>query len=381
MTLRILPVETRRDISRFIDVPWHIYDPDEHPQWVPPLRSQVRDLLDARKNPFYQRAAIKMWIAMDGDRPVGRIAAVENRAHNMFHDDRVGFFGFFESVDRQDVADGLLELAGGWLGARGLDTMRGPMSPSTNHDCGLLVRGFRWRPSFLTTWNPRYYAELMDGANMVGVRDLVSYFLPNDDEKVRVPEAVKKSAQRAREKADLTFRSIDLSRFEEEVGRVWEIYQSAWEPNWGFVPVSRAEFAHIAKELKPLLVDDFVFFAEVEGEPVGFMLVVPDFNQVLARIPDGRLFPTGFLKILLGKKKIRTGRIMAAGIKEQYRVRGIFALFVDELKRRGEAYGGLGTDASWILEDNRALREPLEALGARVTRRWRIYERTLQAER
>ncbi len=377
MTLQIFPVEGRRAISRFIDVPWHIYDPAEHPQWVPPLRRQVRDLLDARRNPFYERAAIKLWMAVDDDRPVGRIAAIENQAHNQFHDDKVGFFGFFESVDRQEVADGLLELAGGWLRARGLNTMRGPMSPSTNHDCGMLIRGFRWPPSFLTTWNPRYYPELMDGTGMVGAKDLVSYFLPNDDDRLKIPEGIRRAAQRARERGGISFRSIDLSKFAQEVDRIWEVYQSAWEPNWGFVPVSKAEFTHIAGDLKPLLVEDFIFFAEVDGEPVGFMLVVPDFNQVLARIPNGRLFPTGFLKILLGKKKIVTGRIMAAGIKAEYRTRGIFPLFIDELKRRGQAYGGLGTDASWILEDNRALRDPIEALGAKVTRRWRIYDRSL----
>lgn len=374
MALRIQQVTNNRQRARFIDVPWRIFDGDRHPQWVPPLRKQVRDLLD-RRNPFYRHAAIKMWIAEDDDRPVGRIAAIENRAHNEFHEDRVGFFGFFDSVDRQEVADGLLELAGGWLHARGLEAMRGPMSPSTNHDCGLLVEGFEHRPSFLTTWNPPYYAGLMEGAGMRGVKDLVSYYLADDEREI--PPVILRAAERARERSGISFRSIDLSRFGEELDQIWRVYQDAWEKNWGFVPVSREEFDHIAGDLRPLLSEQFVFLAEVDGEVVGFLLAVADYNEVLTRIPDGRLFPTGWLKFLLGRSRIRTGRVMAAGIKAAYRNSGVFTLFVDELLRRGRAYGVRGTDISWILEDNRALRDPLDRFGVPQTRRWRIYERAL----
>lgn len=378
MTLRIRQVTNSRQLARFVDVPWHIYDPEAHPQWVPPLRKQVRDVLD-RRNPFYRHAAIKMWIAEEEGRPVGRIAAIENRAHNEFHGDHVGFFGFFECVDRQEVADALLELAGGWLQARGLEVLRGPMSPSTNHDCGLLVDGFEHRPSFLTTWNPSYYAGLMERAGMAGVKDLVSYYLHNDEAIHPVPPIIARSAERTRERSGIAFRSIDLSRFPAEIDRIWSVYQDAWEKNWGFVPVSREEFDHIAGDLKPLLVDDLVFLAEVDGHTVGFMLILPDYNEILARIPDGRLLPTGWLKLLVGKKRVQSGRVMAAGIREAYRNSGVFTLFVDEMIRRGRAYDVRGTDASWILEDNRALRDPLERFGVEVTRRWRIYERPLDA--
>lgn len=381
MSVRIVRLEGPRGVKRFIDVPWHVHDPAVHPQWVPPLRIQVRDLLDTRKNPFYERADIALWMVEEDGRPLGRIAAIENRAHNEFHGDRVGFFGFFECVDRQDVADALLDAAAAWLARRGLTSMRGPMSPSTNHECGLLVEGFEASPSFLTPWNPPYYAALMAGAGMDGVKDLVGYFLPNDDDLLPIPRAVRRIADRVRERSGLTFQAVDLKDFEAVVEQVWSVYSDAWEDNWGFVPVAREEFWHIARELKPVLVDQSVFLAAVDGEPVGFMLVVPDLNRILARIPDGRLLPTGIFKLLLGKKRVRVGRIVAAGIKAPYRKnRGIFPLFIDELKRRGTEFGGTGTDASWILEDNRALRDPLEAMGARVNRRWRIYERPVEKD-
>ncbi|MDH5760056.1 MAG: N-acetyltransferase [Gemmatimonadota bacterium] len=380
MTLRVDPVDTRRDLKRFIGVPWHIYDPREHPQWVPPLRAMVKDLLDTRKNPFYERASIRLWVARRDGRVVGRVAAIENRAHNEFHDDKVGFFGFFEAVEDPEVARLLLDTASGWLAQRGLTAMRGPMSPSTNHDCGMLVRGFRWQPSFMTTWNPRYYPELMDACGMVGVKDLLAYYLPNDDALLPIPEGVRKAAARVRERGNLSFRSFDKSRFEHEVAKAWEVYNGAWEKNWGFIPVTEKEFWHQAKDLKPILDPDLVFFAEDGDRTVGIMMVLRDLNFVLKRIPNGRLLPTGIFKLLFGWKKVLTGRLMLAGILPEYRHRAIFPLFIDELKRRGQAVGAVGADASWILEDNEGIHGPLRAMGAKVTRRWRIYERPISSD-
>lgn len=368
-------VDGRRGLARFVDVPWHVYDPGAHPQWVPPLRSQVKELLDDRGNPFYRTASRALFVAEREGRPVGRIAAIENRAHNDFHNDRVGFFGFFECVEDQAVADALLKEASGWLKERGLTAMRGPVNPSTNYDCGVLVRGYRWQPSFLTTWNPRYYPVLMEGAGMAGVKDLVSYFIPVDEERAPLPESVKRQAQRARARSDVTFRDLDLRHFWDEVDRFWSVYASAWENNWGFVPVTRDEFTHLAKDLRHLVVKDFVFVAESKGETVGFLLVVPDYNYVLKRVANGRLLPTGIFKLLLGKKRLKIGRVMAVGIKPEYRKRSVLALFLDELLQRARAYDAVGADASWILEDNIQMRTPIEALGGKVTRRWRIYER------
>lgn len=358
-----------------MDLPWQIYNPREHPHWVPPLRLTVLDALDRRK-PFYREADRELFLAVREGRVVGRIAAIENRAHNAFHSDRVGFWGFFESLDDQEVVDHLFSAARHWLAARGLEVMRGPVMPSTNYDCGLLIDGFDVEPTFMTPWNPPSYAMIVERAGQAKAKDLVAYFIPMADESFELPASFVAFADRARAKSGLTFRDLDLSRFNDELELCWDVYNSAWEENWGFVPMTKDEFIVMAKDLKPLLIPQFAFMAEVHGKPAGFMLIVPDFNQVLKRIRNGKLFPTGAIKLLLGKSKLRSGRVMALGIKREFRTRSIFPLFVHEAFRRGRAYGAVGAEASWILEDNELLLGPLRAIGLKEYRRWRIYEGT-----
>lgn len=377
MSLEILPVERNRRLSEFIDVPWRIPAIASHPAWVPPLRMMVRDLVDTKIDPFYRRADRQLWVAYRNGRPVGRIGAIENRAHNEFHADRVGFFGFFECADDPEAAGTLVQHAAEWLKARGLTAMRGPMNPSTNHDCGVLIDGFDRHPMFLTSWNPPYYDDLLKGTGLAASKDLVGYWLPYGEAGFQVPPRVEALATRAKERAKLSFRDINAKRYWDEVEICWNVYNSAWERNWGFVPMTRDEFMFQAKGLKPLLIPQFAFIAEVNGEPAGFMLCVPDFNEVFKRIPSGRLFPLGLLKILTGKSKLRTGRIMALGIKEQYRSGSILPVFMHESLRRAVEYGSTGAEASWILEDNQAMRQPIDAWGGRVYRKWRIYERSL----
>ena len=337
----------------------------------------TRDLLDTKANPFYQRADRALFVARRHGKSVGRIAAIENRAHNAFHDDRVGFFGFFECRDDPAAAKALLEAAASWLAGRGLATMRGPMHPSTNYDCGVLVDGFEQHPVFLTTWNPPYYDALLKTAGCSATKDLLGYWLPYGEPGYQMPARVTALAERAQAKTKLTFRDLEPTRFWQEVELCWEIYNSAWERNWGFVPMSRDEFLHMAKSLKPLLIPQFAFLAEIAGEPAGFMLCTPDYNRVLKPNRNGRLFPLGALRILRGKRTIRTGRIMALGIKPQFRTGSILPLFMHEATRRAIAYGSPGAEASWILEENQHMRQPLETFGGRPYRRWRIYERPL----
>ena len=337
----------------------------------------VRDLLDTKGNPFYQTADRQLFIARRDGKPVGRIAAIENRAHNDFHEDRVGFFGFFESVDDPDVARALFLAAAQWLRARGLTSMRGPMNPSTNHDCGLLVAGFEQHPQFLTSWNPAYYERLLRVAGLQPIKDLLGYWLPYGDAGYELPRSLAALAQRAAANTHLAFRDLDASHFWDEVTICWDVYNSAWERNWGFVPMSRAEFMHMAKSLKPLLFPQFAFVAEVDGAPAGFMLSVPDFNEIFKRIPNGRLFPFGLPRILFGKSGLRRGRVLALGIKAEYRSGSILPLFLHEAARRAIEFGSPGAEASWILEDNTAIRQPIEAIGGRVYRRWRVFEQPL----
>jgi GNAT superfamily N-acetyltransferase len=373
MPLEIVPVETARDLRRFIDVPWHVYDTTRHPEWVPPLRIAVRDTLDERKHPFYETGARALWIARRDGRPVGRIAAIENRAHNAYYGDRVGFFGFFEVKEDAEAAQALFDVAAEWLRARGLDAMRGPMNPSTNYECGLLVDGFKEHPMLMTTWNPRYYAPLLENAGFAGVKDLLGWFVPT----MELPEVYGRHAARARTQKGITFRDIDPKHFAKEIAVAWDVYNAAWEDNWGFIPMSRKEFDHLGKDLKQIVDPRYAFAAEVNGEPAGIAIAIPDYHEIFKRIKNGRLLPTGIFKLLTGAKKLNTVRVMVLGVKREHRTRGIFPLFLDEFMRRARTYGLVGGEASWVLEDNLLMNRPLEAIGARPYRRWRIYERPL----
>jgi GNAT superfamily N-acetyltransferase len=377
MSLAIVPVRSKREFKEFIALPWRIYSPAKHPHWVPPLRLMVQDALDTKKNPFYQRASRELWLALRDGEPVGRIAAIENPMHNEFHHDRVGFFGFFESVDDQAVASALFETAAGWLRERGLDAMRGPMSPSTNQECGLLVGGYDEHPMFLTPWNPPYYEPLITGAGLAPVKDLLGYMVKIDAPEFRLSPKYDEHSKRALERGKVVFRSLDLDNFDSEVSTWFDIYNSAWESNWGFVPMSREEFVHMAKELKPLLDTRYALVAEVDGKPAGMLLMLLDYNLIFKRIPTGKLLPTGLFKLLFGKKKLHTGRTILLGVKKEHRTRSIYQLLLREIIRRGYDTGLLEAEASWILEDNLLMNRPLLAMGAKAYRRWRIYERPL----
>jgi hypothetical protein len=373
--LEIRTVTTRADLKRFVAFPYDMYDKRRYPQWVAPLRVAVFDALDRDRNPFYRQADRELFLALRDGEVVGRVAAIENLAHNEFHGDRTGFFGFFESVDDQAVADLLLRVAADWLAGRGLTTIQGPMNPSTNYECGLLVEGYEHQPTFMTAWNPPYYDTLLQGAGFAKAKDLLAFWFPAAEPGYELPEFVKRQAERALESGRMEFRDLDPRRFDREVAACWEIYNDAWERNWGFVPMSRAEFEYMAKDMKRLLWPELAFMASVEGEPAGFMLAVPDYNVALAKNRSGRLFPFGLLRILRGKKTIRTARVMALGVKKAYRTRSILALFTHEVMRRGLAMGKIGAEASWLLEDNQLIVKPMRAMGARERMRWRVYER------
>jgi len=376
--VQITPVRSRRDLARFIDVPWHLFDRRRFPAWVPPLRISVSDVLST-KNPFYRNADRELFIATDNGRLVGRIAAIENRAHNRFHDDRVGFFGFFECADDPAVAAALFSAAEGWLKTRGLTVMRGPMNPSTNHECGMLIEGFDVHPVFMTNWNPAYYLPLMDGAGFSKAKDLNAYWVQvSGPDKTPLPPRFAALAQRALESSNVTFRDVDLRRFDQEVEMLWEVYNAAWEKNWGFVPMTRDELVHMAKDLKPLIDPNLAFVAEVGEKPVGVMINLLDYAETQIRIPNGRLFPFGFLKLLAAKRTLKSGRMMVLGIKAEHRTRAILPLFIHEVYRRAEAMNAVGGEASWILEDNLQMNRAMESMGARLYRKWRIYDRPIR---
>ena len=379
MTLEIRQVDGRRGMARFIDAAWRVND--ENAQrgasgpWVPPLRMAIRDAINP-KNPFYRHADRALFVAERNGVPVGRVAAIENRGHNRHHEDRVGFFGFFETVDDAEVASRLLDQAEAWLRDRSLDRARGPISPSMNHESGLLVEGSEHPAAIMTPWNPPYYGPLVEATGYVGVRALLGYDIPAGDT-LAVPDRVRRLAERTMQSTGVTFRTLDVAVLEQEARNVLDLYCQAWDGNWGFTPPSWDDFWHTAKDLKSVLLPEFSFVAEAEGATVGFMMVVRDINRVLRHVPSGRLWPGTVLRLLRDLPKVKRGRIVLMGLRTEYRHRGLFPLFAYEAARRAKEVGFEGAEASWILDDNKALTTPMAAMGMHPYKRWRIYEKTL----
>ena len=379
MTLEIRQVDGRRGVARFIDVAWQVNDANtrrgEPDAWVPPLRRVVDDALNP-KGPFYRDADRALFVAERNGVPVGRVAAIENRGHNRHHDDRVGFFGFFETVDDAEVSSRLLDQAEAWLRGRSLTRARGPISPSMNHESGLLVEGSDHPAAIMTPWNPPYYGPLVEAAGYVGVQDLLGYDIPGGDT-LAVPDRVRRLAERTMQSTGVTFRTLDVAVLEQEARNVLDLYCQAWDGNWGFTPPSWEDFWHTAKDLKSALLPEFSFIAEAEGETIGFMMVVRDINRVLRHVPSGRLWPRTVLRLLRDLPKVKRGRIVLMGLRAEYRHRGLFPLFAYEAARRAKEVDYEGAEASWILDDNNALTTPMAAMGMHPYKRWRIYEKKL----
>ncbi len=357
----------------FIDLSWTVNAGD--PAWVPPLRMALEPVLDRNKHPFHQHAEVAYFLAERGGRVAGRIAAVVNHQYNQYHaPDRTGFFGFFESVDDPAVASALLDGASAWLRQRGMEVMRGPFNFSTNDEFsspGVLIDGFDTPPTVMMSHNPPYYGRLMDAAGMGKSKDLVAYWIPD-----RIPERLRSAMSRLAGRAGVTIRSVRMKDLEGEVRRVQEVYNAAWSRNWGFVPMTEAEFRHLARELRPVVEPDFVLLAEKpDGEPIGFLLALPDLNLAFKHLPDGKLFPLGLFKFLWQKRKIRTARILTLGLKPGYQHLGLGAAMYTRLLEIGIAKGYKGAEGSWILEDNHEMCTALEKLGAEAYKRYRVYER------
>lgn len=366
-----------RDLRAFVDVAWRVHADD--PRWVSPPREAVASALDRRKHPFHRHSDVHCFIAERHGRPVGRIAAIVNRRHNAVHGERVGFFGLFECEDDRDAAAALVDAAAERLRAEGLTSMRGPMSFSTNEEIqapGVLIDGFDRAPMIAMPYNPPRYAALLEGAGFRKCVDLLAYGIDEPEPHGRLRRAAALAAKRLGT-SRITLRPLDFRRLDREIRAIKSIYDSAWSENWGFVPMTDDEFAHAAKAFRPVVERDLSLIAEADGEPVGFSLVLPDLNQALKRLPRGRLFPFGFLTLLRYRRSIDAFRIITLGLKPGYRNRGIDALLYLKMWEIGARKGYKHAEASWILESNRDMCNALEKLGARVEKRYRIYERPL----
>lgn len=367
MPLQVRPVRGKKDLEAFLRLPWKIYRDD--PLWVPPLRKALRPFFTGR-HPFCLHASVVPLLAFKGGEPVGRVAAILDSRFVRYHGTKAGYFGFFESIDDLEVARALLEGVREVLRNQGMAEVIGPMNPSTNYECGMLVEGFETPPYIMMPHNPPYYPRMMEALGLRKAKDLYANLIIGDG---TVPERVERIARRTYKKVEgLTVREVQKADFRQEVRRFMTIYHEAWAENWGFVPMSEEEVAFMAKELEPVILPKLGLFAEVGGEPVGFILALPNYNRVL-KVLNGRITPWGLLKASWFKRKIEELRIPLLGVRPRYQRRGIEALLYVEVFRRGWRLGYRRAEMSWILEDNHLMQKAIEAMGGRRYKTYRIY--------
>ncbi len=374
----IRKISSRQDKRRFVRMMWDIYRDD--PNWVPPLEMDRMKLIDEKKNPFYSHAETGWWLAERNGQPVGRIAAIVNHNYNQAQNERAGFFGFFECIDDANVAKALFQVAESWLKEREMNIVYGPANPSSNDEYGLLIDGFDRPPVLLMTYNPPYYAALIEQNGYAKEQDLYAYLLSQDtarsDKLVRVSKAMA-------ERNKITVRPMNTKRFAEEVEHIKRIYNAAWQ-NEGFVPFTDAEMDFLARDLKQIYDPELVLFAEVDGRAVGFALSLPDVNQAFhsgIKIPRGIAnLPIGIWKLLTKKKAIDTIRIIVLGVLKEYRHRGVDALLYTETmnvaKRKGYRYG----EASWVQESNIPMNRAAQMMNGVKYKTYRVYRKNLNQD-
>jgi hypothetical protein len=371
------PSQNKKERKKFIELAWTMNKNDPH--WVPPLRISVEDNLNTKGNPFYKHARIRCWNAYETGEHVGRIAAIVDDRHNEFHNEKTGFWGFFECRNDLATAKELFKVAEKWLKDQGMKLARGPANPSLNHECGLVINAFDRDPYIMMTHNPKYYVELVEKCGYGKVKDLLAFDMTPKDFDPRV----KKLAERVQKRNRVEIRNINMKNFQAEVQTIREIYNSAWEKNWGFVPMDEAEFKHMAKQLKDALWPEFCQLAFVDGKPIGFSLSLPDLNQLQKEIPSGKLLPFGIFKLLTGMKpsakKIRRVRVITLGVVPEYRASGVASVFYHEAFKAAEKLElHEPSEMSWILEDNKDMIASIEAFSGRPAyKTFRLYDKSI----
>ena len=357
-------------LKQFIKFAFIVYKDD--PNWVPPLFIDKLKLMDKTKNPFFkENGDMELFMAFINNKPVGRIAAIKNDLHNKIHNENIGFFGFFECINNQEVANKLLDTAKNWLKKHNFDAMSGPANPTSNDEYGALLEGFDDSPRLLMSYNPKYYLDLFEGYGLRKIKDLYAYDIQNSE--MIKNEKIKRVAELVKKRYDLKIRPINLKKFKDELEIFKDIWNKTWVANWGFIPMSEAEIEAAAKDLKPLINPDLVLFVEINNEVIGVALGMPDYNQIFKTM-KGRLFPFQFLKLYTQKKKITWARIIALGIVPEYQKKGIDGALYYECLVRAAKHGIMQGEASWILEDNVMMNRGAETMNGRVYKKYRVYK-------
>ena len=369
-------VQSRRDLRRFVQLPYDLYH--GNPYWVPPLRVDQYEILNPRKHPFYDHGRIQLFLAFDqSGAVVGRIAAIINGMHLKIHDDQTGFFGFFETQEDFEIAEALLDAAASWLRSEGMHVIRGPVNPSLNDPAGLLVDGFDRVPSLMMAYNLPYYEGYLLRWGFIRVMTLWAYYV--HQKHVLIDRLRRGAAIVYRRNSGLSIRTIDLSRFDQEIEIIRDIFNDAWSDNWGFLPFTEREFQHIAKGMKQILDPRICFVIEKEGVPVGFTISLPDINPVLQRLPNGRLFPFGLAKLLILTKFARVTeiRLPLMGIRKSFQGHALDVIAVLETIEKTSQYGYMAGELSWVLDENHVLKNLLTSINSVVDKEYAILEASL----
>ena len=378
--LKIHPVLSLEDRREFLSLPWVVYRDD--PYWVPPIFSERMHFIS--KHPFLEHSEVEFFMAKRGSQVVGTIAAIINHRHNEYQNEHIGFFGFFEVLDDPEAAAALLETAEIWVKDKGYDAVRGPAQFSQNDECGLLVDGFDDSPRVLMTYNPRRYVNYIENQGFSKVMDLHAYALETDiyGGGSRFPKKLIRVVEKIKAKGEIHIRKVDLKNFDLEVERAKKIYNQSWAQNWGFVPMTDPEFDALGKELRQIIDPDLTLVAEIDGEPIGVSITLPDLNQPLRYAYPKPETPEWWTMAKLVwnwkvKRKVTWARVLILGVLPEYRGRGVDALFYYESAIAALKKGIKRAEMSWILENNDAISRPIKVMGGEIYKTYRMYEKRL----
>lgn len=372
--MKVVEVSSKSQLKTFIDFPHDLYKDDKN--YVPELFIAQRDMLTPGKHPFHNHSYIQLFLAYEGSKLVGRIAAIYNTNHNAFINAKDGFFGFFDTIDDQDVVNALMEKAVDWLKRKGADKMVGPINLSTNDTCGLLVKGFELPPVAMMPYNKSYYEGLLLNTGLKKQTDLLAYLVDRsniNNRSVRLLDALENRLKRS----NIKLRKIDKKNLKKDIPKIKELYNSAWDKNLGFVPMTDEEFDFLAKDLSMILDPKYCIIAEQGEKMVGFALGIPDINQILIKIKRGRLLPTGILKLLFGIKNVTGLRVLLLGVIDGYRKLGIEACLYGNLIKNAEGTKIKYAECSWMLEDNYLMNHAIEQINGKQYKRYRLFEKSI----
>lgn len=370
--IEIIAVEGGSGLKDFIDLPWKIYS--EYPNWVPPLKKEVRRMLDPRRHPFWEFSERILFLARRGSETVGRIAGIVDRRYNECHNEKMGIWGFFECADDPEAAAALFSSVEKWVLQKGMTFMRGPLSPSMNNESGLLIKGFEYPPVVGMAYNPPYYLRLVESCDFIKEKDLLAFLIAGE---YRLPDWMERLAERTAQKKGVHIRHVDPKQMNAEFALIREIYNDSWSGNWGFVPLTDNEMREIQKSVKHFADPGLVFFMYYDNEPAAVCVIFPDVNTLLKRL-NGRIGLLGLLKALIYQREIKDLRLLMFGIKEKYRQLGLPMLafrHIYEIGREKNKYQNL--EMGWTLEENEAINSLVEEAGAKRYKKYRIFRKSL----